>query len=290
VLTLHRRHRLASLGAYLVALAFSRREELDGFVPSGAFDAFDVREVNRALADLVRAGLLEANESGYTICKYASKNETKEAILARKAAWASRQGKRRGHASITRDTPGHTPHEATRDTLPSTVRDVTHDSRRQTLHEGPEWSQTHKSELKLKELNTKGEREHARVTRAAPPGEGNKTPHAETGNAEAWARGIEHATGAPCTVPTARWELGAIHRATLTHFKGKRCEELLAAIRESATAYAKDHAGKIRKAESWLAWLNSNRPSGSRPAAQTKPAQQPFDENAPWFKAAGETE
>jgi hypothetical protein len=67
---------------------------------------------------------------------------------------------------------------------------------------------------------------------------------------------------------------------------------LLTAICESATAYSKDQAGKILRPESWLAWLNSNRPSGSRPAAQTKPApaQQPFDENAPWFKAAGETE
>ena len=257
-------HRRAEcLGTYLVALAFSRRNELDGYVPSSAIEQLGLKTRRRTVPELLRVGLLEADGDGYRITKYAKKNETKSEISARREAWARRQDKRRAQTTVTRDTP-------------SEIRS---------------WSQTQReSQSKRLESDPEGDCAHAR---ASPPFGDPEQRTVEQQYACAWAQGIEQTTGAPCAPPTARWELGAINRATLTHFKSQRGEELLVAIRQSATEYAQRHTGRILKAESWLAWLNSNRPAVTTlqpPQPRLKATQQPFDENAPWFTGAGETE
>ena len=267
VLAIAVQRRAECLGTYLVALAFSRRNELDGYVPGSAIEQLGTKTRRRTVPELLRVGLLEADGDGYRIAKYAKKNETKSEISARREEWARRQDRRRAQTTVTRDTP--------RDTGP--------------------WSQTQskrESQSKRPESEPDPEGERARA-RASPPIGDPAQRAAEQQYACAWAQGIEQATGAPCAPPTARWDLGAIHRATLTHFKSQRGEDLLLVIRRSATEYAQRHTGRILKAESWLAWLNSNRPATAPlPPQQPRPkaTQQPFDENAPWFKQAGETE
>jgi hypothetical protein len=266
VLAIAVQRRAECLGTYLVALAFSRRNELDGYVPSSAIEQLGPKTRRRTVPELLRVGLLEADGDGYRITKYADKNETKSEICARRAKSAKRQQERRGHAFVTRDIGG-------------TARDRSRDQ-----------SQSQSQSQRLEsEPESEGDRAHAR---ARPPFGDPEQRTAEQQYACAWAQGIEQTTGAPCAPPTARWELGAINRATLTHFKGQRGEDLLTAIRRSATEYAQRHAGRILKAESWLAWLNSNRPTAAppQPPRLLKTTQQPFDENAPWFKDAGETE
>jgi hypothetical protein len=270
VLAIAVQRRAECLGTYLVALAFSRRNELDGYVPSSAIEQLGPKTRRRTVPELLRVGLLEADGDGYRITKYAKKNETKSEISARREEWARRQDKRRAQPPVTRDTA--------RDTRPWS----------QTQSKRESQSQSKKVET---EPDPEGERERAQA-RARPPFGDPEQRTAEQQYACAWAQGIEQTTGSPCAPPTARWELGAINRATLTHFKGQRGEDLLTAIRRSAAEYAQRHAGRILKAENWLAWLNSNRPAAASPPPPRllKATQQPFDENAPWFKDAGETE
>jgi hypothetical protein len=138
----HRRTRRAEcLGTYLVALAFRRRNELDGYVPGSAIEQLGPKTRRRTVPELLRVGLLEADGDGYRIAKYADKNETKSEICARRAKSAKRQHERRSHASVTRD-------------IGVTARDLSRDQ-----------SQSQSQRLES-EPDPEGERAHAR---ARPP-------------------------------------------------------------------------------------------------------------------------
>ncbi len=70
--------RAQALGAWIVALCYSRLHELDGFCPMESFRGFAVDE---ALQDLVDVGLFAAAEedglTGFVVADYAQFNRSK---------------------------------------------------------------------------------------------------------------------------------------------------------------------------------------------------------------------
>src|SRR5579859_5504285 len=76
--------RVAAIGTWLVALLYTRREELDGFVPADEVEHLATADVIR---DLVEVGLFSAEEKdgvhGFRVLKYEVWNETKRDVEKR---------------------------------------------------------------------------------------------------------------------------------------------------------------------------------------------------------------
>ena len=85
VLRVPRELRAAALGAWLVALLYTRGHELDGFVPNEAIDQIASK---RVIEQLLHVGLLSAHEHdgvhGFLVFRYADHNETKAMIQQRR--------------------------------------------------------------------------------------------------------------------------------------------------------------------------------------------------------------
>ncbi len=76
--------RVAAIGTWLVALLYTRREELDGFVPADEIEHLATADIVR---DLVEVGLFSAEEKdgvhGFRVLKYEVWNETKRDVERR---------------------------------------------------------------------------------------------------------------------------------------------------------------------------------------------------------------
>jgi hypothetical protein len=98
------RNRLAGVGLWSVAISWCNRRLTDGHVP--------LEQIKRLggtvrLADaLVVAGLLERTPDGYLVHDFLHFNESKATVLARRAAEAERQRKRREAEALSRAESG----------------------------------------------------------------------------------------------------------------------------------------------------------------------------------------
>jgi hypothetical protein len=94
------------MGLWLFAVCYAREQETDGFVPEAIIHAAWGGRSNAKLANrLVAAGLIERVTGGYSVCKYAEKNETKADITARREEQRERQQRSRGERVTTRKPP-----------------------------------------------------------------------------------------------------------------------------------------------------------------------------------------
>lgn len=90
----------AAFGLWAWSLAYCRKHELDGRIPTHAVRlALGASGDNGALADrLVEVGLWGTREGGWTFLNYAKKNETKSQIDDRKALDRTRKAESRAHS------------------------------------------------------------------------------------------------------------------------------------------------------------------------------------------------
>lgn len=89
-----------AMGLWLFAVGYAREQETDGFVPAAILHAAWGGKKNEKLAArLVDAGLLVRVDGGYTVAKYAAKNELKAQIDERRAWEAKRKAERRNRGT-----------------------------------------------------------------------------------------------------------------------------------------------------------------------------------------------
>lgn len=104
VLRIPKDRRATALGVWLLALLYTRGNDLDGFAPK---ESVDMVATDQAIEDLVTVGLLSAHEHegvhGYLIYRYAEHNETKRQVQRRRNATKKRVRKHRGNGVTGKD-------------------------------------------------------------------------------------------------------------------------------------------------------------------------------------------
>lgn len=123
VLRIPRSVRASALGAWLAALVYSRKHELDGFCPA---DVVDVIAGEDVVEWLVKVDLFSRDEQdglhGYLVSRYDQHNETKRQVLARlKADRVRKDAKRipKGTQAASAKLPNGTPPDACNEMLSS---------------------------------------------------------------------------------------------------------------------------------------------------------------------------
>ena len=251
VLRIPRDRRAAALGVWLVALCYTRGNELDGFVPG---EAIDLVASKRVLEDLVGVGLLSADEKdgvhGYLLLRYAEHNETKEVVQRRRNATNARVQKHRCNA-VTNT-------EVTRTKLGS-VPDSDSDSD----------SVSGSGSSDLISEGVQGERESGvrRASNATADG-------AFGGTVDSWVGGIRSVTGADFPPPRGKAAgrlAEALARSVGPNPPGDPCE----AAREAGRAYAAANPGRTLDVFDFERWLGSGKPDRSGPRSAAPPQPPP---------------
>lgn len=227
---------------WIRCLCYSREHELDGFVPKEAIHTFPghPRRKMALVKRLVEVGLLEDQEGGYSVPKYASKgNETKAMIAERKQKNTERQREFR-EREASRNAP--------RNALLTRARAPGSGS---------------SSDL---DLGERGEVQEGGEPEAAPEPPTEASPR-EQDYQRAYERGVAEGKGSPYAMPEN--QRAALHQAILAHAKdregkARRGEDLLRWI----TSQARQFAAFVQKKpdelkfwsgygpRGWLKWLN----------------------------------
>ena len=236
-----------AMGLWLFCLAYTRDQELDGFVPDAIVRAAWGGRSNLKLADrLVGADLLQRVDGGYIVVRYAQKNDTKADVQRRKREEADRKAAFRAKKRTgVREESGRSPlgvpvgHAWESHGSPAGVRDTE-----------PEPEPEPEPDFVLSAPAAPATPEPAkRVERRRP-----KTHPPEFGSEAEWAK---------------RWDIPADHgefEAFVDYFRreGKACSNWTAA---------------------WRTWLRNAKRFATRTTGVR--AIQPAEPDAPWLKALG---
>lgn len=230
-----------AVGVWVIALCYTRQQQLDGYCPLTA-----IRHVARdeVLAELVRVGLLSREEkdgrvAGYVVCKYAEHNETRSQIARRLKADRVRKSSGRKPSKTPSGVPSEEPPESDPDSERKGAGIPDSDSPSVSLS-----------------VSSQGEREREsgtiRVARTSTD------DGAFGGSVDAWTEGVR--TVAPGFPRPA----GTVATALVNAFLAQRWgpTEILERARAAGAAYAQARRGKTLKPHDYCDWEGSGRPAG----------------------------